>query len=289
MKNKTKSFFLICLIIFAFALGAVFVFSEPCFTVQPAQSESKILQQVDAESIIFLTVPLYHHEDSYKLLLVNEEYSKLLEEGAKKIVPAYGRVPLSTSEIQLEEETLLQAEKMFTAAAEAGITNLVVTSGYRIKQEQEKLYREAKNKKYVARPGTSEHELGLALDIQVLRSITALKTKRWLAQHAHKYGFIMRYPQEKVAHTGKPYEPWHYRYVGNPHAAVIYESGFCLEEYIAALEPGNFYQAAFAGKKYLLYRVKAQGNYLPVPQGRNYWFSSDGTGHYIVTAEIGLE
>ncbi|NLZ93083.1 MAG: M15 family metallopeptidase, partial [Firmicutes bacterium] len=222
-------------------------------------------------------------------LLVNEEYPNLLDEGAKKIVSAGGRVPLSTAGIQLEEETLLQAEKMFSAARDAGITNLVVTSGYRSRQEQEELYREAKNKKYVARPGTSEHELGLALDIQVLRSITGIKSKRWLEQHAHKYGFIIRYPKEKTALTGKPYEPWHYRYVGYPHAAVIYESDFCLEEYIAALQPGKYYQVTAAGKKYFLYRVKPQGNHLLVPRGRDYWFSSDGTGHYIVTAEIGVE
>lgn len=85
----------------------------------------------------------------------------------------------------------------------------------------------------VAEPGTSEHELGLAVDINADddRS-TGDEVYAWLAENAYKYGFIQRYPEDKTEITGIDYEPWHYRYVGKSAAGEIYKSGECLEEYL---------------------------------------------------------
>lgn len=85
----------------------------------------------------------------------------------------------------------------------------------------------------VAEPGTSEHELGLAVDINADddRS-TGDEVYAWLAENAYKYGFIQRYPKDKTEITGIDYEPWHYRYVGKSAAREIYNSGECLEEYL---------------------------------------------------------
>lgn len=85
----------------------------------------------------------------------------------------------------------------------------------------------------VAEPGTSEHELGLAVDINAEddRS-TGDEVYAWLAENAYKYGFIQRYPEDKTEITGIDYEPWHYRYVGKSAAGEIYKSGECLEEYL---------------------------------------------------------
>ena len=91
----------------------------------------------------------------------------------------------------------------------------------------------------VAYPGTSEHQLGLALDIVDSR-YQALETdqentpvQQWLMRNSWRYGFILRYPTGKSDITGIIYEPWHYRYVGRDAADEIYHSGLCLEEYIA--------------------------------------------------------
>ncbi len=87
----------------------------------------------------------------------------------------------------------------------------------------------------VAKPRTSEHHLGLAVDFNILdESFTETKQCAWLQEHAHEYGFIMRYPKEKEAITGVVYEPWHYRYVGVEHAAAIKNAGLCLEEYLGS-------------------------------------------------------
>ena len=92
--------------------------------------------------------------------------------------------------------------------------------------------------RWVAAPGTSEHQIGLALDL-VSESYQILDEKQaetpeqqWLMAHSWEYGFILRYPTDKSEITGIGYEPWHYRYVGRPLAAAIYESGLCLEEYL---------------------------------------------------------
>lgn len=95
--------------------------------------------------------------------------------------------------------------------------------------------------KRVAVPGTSEHELGLAIDITDASYQTLDKkqeqtpAQQWLIEHCWEYGFILRYPNDKTAVTGIIYEPWHYRYVGTELALELRDSGLCLEEYFEAL------------------------------------------------------
>ena len=93
---------------------------------------------------------------------------------------------------------------------------------------------------WVARPGTSEHQAGLAVDIvdveyQLLDQAQEDRpVQRWLMEHCADYGFILRYPTDKGALTGVGYEPWHYRYVGEEAARAIMDGGLCLEEYLAS-------------------------------------------------------
>ena len=95
--------------------------------------------------------------------------------------------------------------------------------------------------KIVARPGTSEHELGLALDLvdnghwDLDESQEKTPAQKWLMEHCWEYGFILRYPNGKSEHTGIIYEPWHYRYVGVELSMELKDSGLCLEEYFASL------------------------------------------------------
>ncbi len=86
----------------------------------------------------------------------------------------------------------------------------------------------------VALPGTSEHHLGLAVDISAGDKVDA-----WLAENSWRYGFILRYPEGKTDLTGIVYEPWHFRYVGLELAAELYELDLCMEEYMAMLTPSQ--------------------------------------------------
>lgn len=93
----------------------------------------------------------------------------------------------------------------------------------------------------VAVPGTSEHELGLAFDLvdNSYRNLDEAQentaVQKWLMENSWKYGFILRYPNDKSEITGIIYEPWHYRYLGKTIAKEVYESGLCLEEYLDSL------------------------------------------------------
>ncbi len=138
---------------------------------------------------------------------------------------------------------------MCAAAKKDGVSLLVISS-FRTNARQTTLYNNqvAKQKKKYpdksdeeirqiagtisAFPGTSEHELGMAVDFNsVEENFENTAQFAWLKEHAAEYGFIMRYPKEKQSITGVIYEPWHYRYVGVGHAKKIKEQGMVLEEY----------------------------------------------------------
>lgn len=104
--------------------------------------------------------------------------------------------------------------------------NSYISEGYS-KTEAEKIA-----SREVAEPGTSEHELGLAVDINPKENSSSEEVYSWLAENAYKYGFILRYPYDKESITGIEYEPWHYRYVGKEAAAEIYKEKITLEEYL---------------------------------------------------------
>ena len=90
---------------------------------------------------------------------------------------------------------------------------------------------------WVAIPGTSEHQLGIAVDINAdTTKSSSDDVYKWLEENAHTYGFIKRYPSNKTDITGIINEPWHYRYVGKEVASEIYSQGICLEEYIDTLD-----------------------------------------------------
>lgn len=135
--------------------------------------------------------------------------------------------------------TVMEAwNAMVAAAKEDGIT-LRIISGYRSYQTQQTLYNnyvarngQAEADTYSARPGHSEHQTGLAFDInEISYAFGESAAGKWVAEHAPSYGFIIRYPKEKQEITGYVYEPWHLRYLGTELAMDVVESGLCLEEY----------------------------------------------------------
>lgn len=87
--------------------------------------------------------------------------------------------------------------------------------------------------KSIARPGRSEHNTGLAVDLNgVAEDFDTTAEYRWLQENAEDFGFILRFPADKESVTGIRFEPWHYRYVGVEHAKEMNRLGMCLEEYI---------------------------------------------------------
>lgn len=142
-----------------------------------------------------------------------------------------------------------ELEQMICDAKKEGII-LWISSGYRSVDLQTKLFKrqmerekskevindeeaEKRAARIVARPYTSEHNTGLAIDFNgVEDNFYTTKEYKWLINNAHKYGFIERYQKKWQSHTGVIYEPWHFRYVGKEVASLVRESGLCLEDYI---------------------------------------------------------
>ena len=177
--------------------------------------------------------------DEWNLMVVNR-WNELPEDYEVELVE------LSNGK-EVDERIYPYLQEMFDAAREDGIYP-IVREGYRTEAEQQAMFDEKVQayrsegysraraertaKEWVALPGTSEHQLGIAVDINADKEkCSNEEVYAWLAENAHEYGFILRYPQGKVSITGISYEPWHYRYVGAEIAKEIYERGICLEEY----------------------------------------------------------
>ncbi len=169
----------------------------------------------------------------------------------------------------------------------AAVTNktgddLFVMSSYRSQEEQALLYEEDSTLAVPA--GTSEHQSGLALDVYVYMYAGAGFIKsdggQYVNESCWKYGFVIRYGEGKTDITGVGYEPWHIRYVGFPHAEIMYKNDLCLEEYLDSLEIGQYYQ-------YDDYVISRQsGPTLHVPEElENVIISPDNMGNYVITGQ----
>ncbi len=149
---------------------------------------------------------------------------------------------------QMRPDASYALEEMFAACKEEEGVTLKTVSGYRSYAKQNRLYNnklksvkgnEAKADEYVARPGASEHHLGLAMDVgqkqdnvNLTASFGKTKGGKWTRENCWRFGFILRYEEEWEAVTGYKYEPWHVRYVGKEHAEAIHNDPKPLEEYL---------------------------------------------------------
>lgn len=184
--------------------------------------------------------------DEY-LVLVNREYR--LSESYVPQDLVYPNVRHSGSAYQMRAEAASALEELFTAAKEEAKLTLYAHSGYRSYATQKAVYDRkirslkdiAKARLLVADPGASEHQLGLAMDIKskpdgLLNSAFG-KTKEgiWLKDNAWRFGFIIRYKEEWTDITTYAYEPWHVRFVGKEHAAILQKLDIPLEQYVEML------------------------------------------------------
>lgn len=177
------------------------------------------------------------------LVLVNKHYTL-----ASDFVPQLEVLGSAYGRGSLQPEAAAQFRAMADAARADGVT-LRSVSAYRSYATQRYTYNgylaqysQGVVDDFSARPGHSEHQTGLALDINVARTSAHFENTEayaWLQEHCARYGFILRYPQGKSHITGYRFEPWHYRYVGTAAAAICMEQGLTYEEYTARLPLGQ--------------------------------------------------
>ena len=249
------------------------------------------------------------------LILAN--YSRLLPEGytpadlvlfsglAETAAPA----ALSVTKAMMEIDRTA-GEKLLALAAYAkekdGVGDYLLQSGYRDFAYQSALYRKkvqdyrgmgyseaaagAAASFWVARPRESEHHTGLAMDVSsrshpdLQPSYADTANGRWLAENSWRFGFIIRYPEDKSGVTQIGFEPWHLRYVGRPHSDVIHQKGWCLEEYLDFLagEGGFTFRDEDGGIWQVDYQPLGNG-VIQAPSALPYTISGDGGKGFIIT------
>jgi len=177
---------------------------------------------------------------------------------------------------------------------------LTIYGSYRTTEFQQQLYDQDladtgnEESDRVAKPGFSEHETGYAFDLSetVNNNYDGTGDFAWINENCYKYGFILRYPEDKVEITKIKYEPWHFRYVGLPHAYYMTKNGLCLEEYIDLLHNYEYGSDHLEfkddnSKSYEVYFVASDDGSdtttVPVPAGKQYTISGNNIDGFIVT------
>ncbi|MED1914564.1 D-alanyl-D-alanine carboxypeptidase family protein [Brevibacillus sp. DP1.3A] len=287
---KKRVFWLVMLLLFGYIVIQKIADGPP--TIGGHTEALGEATEVEHQSIQITKDQIYQGD----LLLVNKEYP-VHEAGVKNDV-----VRLSENEellqgyrlldhrIEVSESVAKEFLEMIKAAQQDNVSHFILNSGYRGKEEQDQLYAEM-GPAYAMPSGYSEHNVGSALDI----GSTQMKMERapegkWLKDYSWKYGFILRYPKDKVAITGTEFEPWHFRYVGLPHSAIMKQNNFSLEEYLDYLKDERRISVTNDGKIYEInYYPVDQEMTLKVPIASNYEISGDNMGGVIVTSYVNKE
>ena len=185
------------------------------------------------------------------LLLINQRYAYEIPEDHEFVSVAENKTAsymISEDDILICKSVIGPLNDMMDAFyANTVVDAVAVISGQRGYEKQQEILDEYIERlgereavRWAARPGHSEHHTGLAVDFGIysnrtLRTFLGTGTSAWFKENSYKYGFILRFPQDKERLTGTPHEPWHFRYVGEVHAYFMHQNNWCLEEYLRML------------------------------------------------------
>jgi D-alanyl-D-alanine carboxypeptidase len=238
----------------ALAIGAVSVFGLPkIISDQVAdlpESIQNIANQVQPKPVTIFDPPKYSIDEADSIWVVvnkQRQISPLKYQPVSLAFPAFPKPKVQNPfGLQMREEAAIATVELATAMAAAGKGTLILNSGFRTYKNQQGLYNRTRDtrglavaEKLSARPGHSEHQLGLAADFSVKGQGCVImvcfgKTEAgtWLAENAHEFGFVLRYPKGYKPITGFQYEPWHFRFVGVELATEMKTKGIkTMEEF----------------------------------------------------------
>lgn len=238
---------------------------------------------------------------NYKVVYPTEDL--ILLSGKK--TPSYS---ISSNNVLIHKSILSDLNNMMDAFKEmSGKAGLTVWTAFRDEETQAKIYNDyvAKNgeeaaKQLVSKPGESDHNTGLGFSLKVFTKglsyqLWEIDGYEWIQENCHKYGFVERYPKNKIDTTDVNYSSAYYiRYVGIPHAEIMTSKGYCLEEYLAFIKDFSFDNTHYEftsinGDSYEIYYVSAdvEGDSVnvPVPKDFEYSVSGDNMNGFIVTVK----
>lgn len=281
---------------------------DPQLSAESSESESD-----ESSEIIYKSIEMKKNDiNKGNLILVNNDYDYDFEANESSInlvdIDDYkcNAYSVLNPDLQVGSVMINAMNKMFSDFYNAtGNDSVCVISAYRTLEYQEDLYGDkvsevgqTKANEWAALPGFSEHHTGLAVDIGITAPGGGAETFRkdgdyaWVVENCYKYGLVNRYDETKREITGIMDEPWHYRYVGVPHAQVMYSQNLCLEEYIDSLKyysyKGDHLKvAADNGKDYEIYYVNGKfRSGVPVPKNYDYTISGNNVDGFVVTVDM---
>ncbi|HHP1115470.1 M15 family metallopeptidase [Bacillus thuringiensis] len=233
-------------------------------------------------------------EQIYKgdLLLVNRDYPVKKDSIRSDIINVNHNSELVRGyvifdrNLRLSKDVVKKFLNVVDAAGKESVNHFLISSGYRDFQEQKQLY-EKMGSDYALPAGYSEHNLGLSLDIgSTQKKMEKAPEGKWIEENVWKHGFVLRYPKNKSNITGIQYEPWHIRYVGLPHSAIMQKKNFTLEEYLEFLKEEKEISTEVEGKKYTVSYYKVSENMkVNVPANKQYEISGNNMDGVIVTVQ----
>lgn len=267
------------------------------------------LENIDLDKIIF-TNSTVSTKDKFKgnLILVNNQYEyfstgeenlvSIMEKNDETERSEFTAVDYTYAILDTVYEPMAQMIDDFYDIYENN--TLIIYGSYRTKEFQQELYNnftateQGDDAPIVAKPGFSEHETGYAFDFSEIVNYDYQGTGdfEWLNNNCYKYGFIIRYPEDKEEITEFRYEPWHFRYVGIPHATYMTTNNLCLEEYIDLLRMNYRYDGAHLqiiadNQEYEVFFFpsddSSDATNVPVPTGYKYDISGNNVDGFIVT------
>lgn len=267
-------------------------------------------QPIDPDKIIFTYAPV-NTRDKFKgdLILVNNQY-EYFSTGDENLVSImtkndeterteFTAVDYSYTILEPVYEPMAKMIDDFYDIYEND--TLIIYGSYRTKEFQQQLYDQFtasdegdEDAPIVAKPGFSEHETGYAFDFSEIVNLDYQGTGdfEWLNSNCYKYGFVIRYAEDKEDITEFRYEPWHFRYVGIPHATYMTTNNLCLEEYTDLLRmnyqyDGNHLNIIAEGAEYEVFFFASDDSSdvtnVPVPTGYKYDISGNNVDGFIVT------
>ncbi|WP_040196513.1 D-Ala-D-Ala carboxypeptidase VanY [Candidatus Soleaferrea massiliensis] len=313
LKSGNRALMLLCLVLVIFLIaGALYGIRGslfPAFGMRPPEIDVAAFSHREASQ--YTTVVKgedgIHQGD---LVLVNKTYPYRGQDSTPlTYVYDYknNMYKVKDMEVSLNRRVVQAFNGMLAGFYDAtGIHDVNVVSGYRSSEDQYRIVQEKQSETLLqnvsslaAAPGYSEHETGMALDLSIYTDMGITHDflgqgkYHWIRENAYRYGFVLRYPQEKTQTTGYDYEPWHYRFVGVPHAGIMQKENICLEEYIDFLkqypyEKQHLKVRTQSGQRYEIYYVAAEPGEtaVPVPSNREYTLSGNNADGFIVTVTL---
>lgn len=308
--KRTRSFILIGTFFLIISIGAVIIATTIFLNIDSSKwvsDNTSSTIQGDAKDIGNYKLIQMSEQDIHKgeLILVNRDNAYTFDEELD-LVSLMGQKTdsylIKDKNVLVKESIIPQLNAMLDDFnRHTNLKTINVISGHRTYDYQQNLLNERISRdgeeqalNYVAKPGSSEHHTGMAVDFGlvlgngVYKDYDGTGDYAYLNENCYKYGFIVRYADAKKDLTGIYYEPWHFRYVGIPHSYIINNNGFCFEEYIDFLKQYTFDSEHLIfnidDSEYEIYYVNGLDVY--VPTDKEYTVSGNNIDGFIVTVKV---